>query len=109
MANKYKPRIGQSYGMRVLPIELDNTWIEGEMMNDDYGQFHRRGYVMHSITKKLIRIRCDIADTAFSIPATTNNEYGYVNCKDNYFEFIPYKEQTLTPEKYRQSIKKAYK
>lgn len=104
-----QPRTGNFMGMPILPTTQGPTWLEGEMMCSDYGQFRRRGYVRHSVSKVLVLVRCDISDTFFSIPATTEREHGYV-CGDNgEYEFRAHTEQTETPAQYRASIKRAYK
>lgn len=107
---KYEPRIGQCYGMPVTPVKAGSTWIEGEMWCSDYGQFRRRGLVRHAITNELVKVRCDIPDTFFSIPATTNTEHGFVMGTDEpEFKFVPHTDQEgLTPAEYRKSVKKSY-
>ena len=108
-----QPRIGNCYGMSVLPVygKDNRTWIEGEMMNIDYGQFRRNGLVIHSKTKELIQVRLDIADTYFSIPATSKTEHGYVTLNnDEEFEFRPHLYDTeLSPAQFRRALKKCYK
>jgi len=106
---KYAPRIGNFYGMKVMPHHMGETWIEGEEMNQDYGQFKRRGLVRHSKTKELVKVSCDVPDTYFFIPATTSKEHGYVTSNENEFEFRPHTKQDETPKEFRKSIKKAYK
>jgi hypothetical protein len=105
---KLKPRIGFQYGMVVNPILQGRTWIEGEMMQDDYGQFKRRGLVVHSVTNELVTVRLDIADTYFSIPATTNKEHGYItgNGDTGEFEFRPHTDQSQSPSDYRKQYRK---
>ena len=107
---RYEPRVGNCYGMKVHPVIAGKTWIEGEMWCTDYGQFRRRGLVRHSVTKELVKVRCDVPDTYFSIPATTDTEHGYVSGTDEpEFEFRPHTDQTLTPAEFRKATKKAYK
>jgi hypothetical protein len=110
---KYEPRIGQCYGMPVTPVKAGSTWIEGEMWCTDYGQFKRRGLVRHEKTKELVKVRCDIPDTFFSIPATTETEHGFVfvmGGAEEEFEFCPHTDQKgMTPAEYRKSVKKSYK
>ena len=108
---KYEPRVGNCYGMKVHPVIAGKTWIEGEMWCTDYGQFRRRGLVRHSVTKELVKVRCDVPDTYFSIPATTDTEHGYVSGTDEpEFEFRPHTDQEkITPAEFRKATKKAYK
>lgn len=96
--------------------KLNGTWIDSEEVQTDYGQFRRRGLVIHSRTKELVKVRMDMADTVFSIPATTDTEHGYVttfvhgdNAELEDFEFRPHTEQTQTPAEYRRSMRRAYK
>ncbi len=107
--NSYEPHIGRCYGMDVLPVRQGDTWIEGEMMCTDYGQFRRRGLVRHSVSGELVRVRCDIPDTYFSIPATTATEHGYVTGTETGFEFRPHADQTESPVQYRAGVRKAYR
>lgn len=106
----YQPRIGNCYGMPVHPLTQGATWLEGEMWCTDYGQFRRRGLVRHSGTKELVRVRADVADTFFSIPATTDTEHGYVTGADSgELEFRPHTSQEQTPAQFRKELRKAYK
>ena len=106
-----KPRIGNLYGTPILPVYglSKRTWIEGEMWNTDYGQFRRRGLVFHSKTKELVKVRLDVPDTYFSIPATTLTEHGYVTSDDTGFVFRPHDSQAETPAEFRKKLKRAYK
>lgn len=107
MRKKYLPRIGNYYGMQVLPVIQKDTWIEGEMWCTDYGQFRRRGLVRHSKTGELVKCRLDIPDTVFSIPATTDTEHGYVTGNDNgEFEFRPHTDQSASPVQFRKNYRK---
>jgi len=104
-----KPRIGNFYGMVVTPIYLGRTWVEGEMMNLDYGQFRRRGLVLHSKTLQLVKVRIDVPDTYFSAPATTENEHGYVTSNDKgEFEFRPHTSQQGSPKEFRKELRRNY-
>ena len=106
----YQPRIGNYYGMAIHPLIMGATWVEGEMWCTDYGQFRRRGLVRHSVTKALVRVRCDVPDTYFSIPATTDTEHGYVTTADSgELEFRPHTTQDQTPAEFRKETRKAYK
>ena len=84
-------------------------------MCSDYGKFERRGLVRHAKTGALVRVRMDIPDTYFSIPATTETEHGYVTTKElatldqTEWEFRPHTEQTQTPAQFRKATKQAYK
>jgi len=111
MSKNYLPRTGNFYGMAITPVTMGATWVEGEMMCTDYGQFKRRGLVRHAKTKELVRVQCDIPDTFFSIPATTTTEHGYVTGNDDTkeFEFRPHTEQKQTPAEYRKKVRRAYK
>jgi hypothetical protein len=107
MNKKYIPRIGNFYGMAVHPVKLGKTWIEGELWCTEYGQFSRRGLVRHSTTGELIKVRCDIPDTYFSMPATSRNQHGYVTSNDNKeFEFRPHTDQIQSPKDFRKQYKK---
>jgi len=107
---KYQPRTGNFHGMAITPDIQGKTWIEGEMMNLDYGQFRRRGLVWHSVTGELVQVRLDVPDTFFSIPATTETEYGFVTVKaKGEFMFIPNDEQRVSPAQFRKDLKKSYK
>jgi len=106
---KYIPRIGNYLGMTIHPLIMGDTWMEGELWNTDYGQFRRRGLVRHSVTKKLVRVRADVPDTVFSIPATTAEEHGFLACLDGKLEFRPHTTQDFSPAEYRKEVRKAYK
>ena len=104
------PRIGRHYGTKIPPVLMGTTWIEGEEWNTDYGQFQRRGLVRHSVTKELVKVRLDVPDTYFSIPATTDTEHGYVTSTETEFEFRPHTDQKgMTPVEFRKSVKNYYK
>ena len=98
--------------MKVTPIFCGETWLEGEMWNTDYGQFRRRGLVRHAKQSGvLVKVRCDVPDTYFSIPATTDTEHGYVTVNNDTgeLEFRPHTDQAkMTPAQFRKSVKKAY-
>lgn len=87
------------------------TYIMPEDVQTNYGQFRRKGKVFHRDTAKLISVRADIADTWFSIPATSKTEHGFVsiNRDSGEYQFTPHTEQTQTPAEYRKSLKRAYK
>ncbi len=113
---KFTPRTNSPhYGAVAYPVSLGETCIEGEMMCSDYGKFERRGLVRHTKTKELVRVRLDIPDTYFSIPATTATEHGYVTTADEAgtgereFEFRPHTEQKVSPTQFRKDTKQAYK
>ena len=57
---QYKPRTAIFMGQPIIPNYLGDTWIEGEMINTDYGQFRRRGLVRHSVTNELVKVKLDI-------------------------------------------------
>ena len=86
------------------------THLMPEDVQNSYGQFRRKGAVFHRDTGKLVSVRADIADTWFSIPATTATEHGFVsiNTDSGELQFIPHTEQTQTPAEYRKSVKKSY-
>ena len=81
-----------------------------EDVQNDYGQFRRKGKVFHRKTGKLVSVRADIADTYFSIPATTATEHGFISVNEDTKElqFTPHTRQTQTPANFRKSTKKAY-
>ena len=104
---KWKARTCSFYGMLVPPVHNGRTWIEVEEMCRDYGQFRRRGLVIHSKTLELVQVRMDISNTFFSIPATTEKEHGYVTSAYNgEFEFRPHTDQTKTPVEFRKQYRK---
>lgn len=86
------------------------THLMPEDVQNDYGQFRRKGKVFHRDTGKLVSVCADIADTWFSIPATTANEHGFVSINTDLgeLEFTPRTEQTQTPKEYRKSLKRSY-
>lgn len=86
------------------------THLMTEGVQNDYGQFRRKGKVFHRDTGKLIPVRADIADTWFSIPATTATEHGFVsiNTDSGELQFTPHTEQTQTPAEYRKSLKRSH-
>ena len=113
--NKFAPRTVVFVGMPAHPLIHGATWIESEMIQTDYGQFRRRGLVRHEKTEQLVRVRADIADTYFSIPATTDREHGYVTLRDcgeygSDLVFVPHTYKTTqTPAEFRKETRKAYK
>jgi len=110
MKTTYRPRIGSFYGKPIQTLTHGETWLEGEEWNRDYGQFNRRGLVRHRKTGELVRVRADVPDTFFSIPATTETEHGFVTGNDKgELEFRPHTEQNQTPAEYRKKVKQAYK
>jgi len=112
---KFIPRIVGSYGMIAHPIENGVTCLESECLCTYHGKFERKGVVRHKISQELIRVRADVADTWFSIPATTATEHGFIVVKDDRSDnkeltFIPHTDQLKeTPAQYRSRIRKAYK
>ena len=106
-----KPRTIINYGMPHPPnIGKGGTWIESEEACSDYGQFKRRAMAKHCKTNALVACRADVCDTAFSTPATTKTESGYITCNDSgELEFHPNLYQDKTPAEFRKSVKKAYK
>jgi hypothetical protein len=70
--------------------------------------------VRHETTGELVRVRLDIPDTWFSIPATTKNEHGFVTSREDAagaaeFLFIPHTHQSQTPAQFRKETRAAYK
>lgn len=106
-----KPRTIIHYGKNIPPnICKGGTWIEAEEACSDYGQFKRKAIAKHNVTGELVNCRVDIADTFFSIPATTKTETGYITGTDlGELEFRPHISQDETPAQYRKSVKRAYK
>jgi hypothetical protein len=106
-----RPRETGCYGINCPAFTMGVTWLESEEVQNDYGQFKRIGVVIHEKTRQLIKVRADIADTYFSIPATTATETGYVTADNdgNILVFRPHTEQDQTPAEYRKGVKKAYK
>lgn len=86
---------------------MNKTSIDLEEKCRDYGTFARKAKAFHSKTGELVTCRADIADTFFSIPATTETEHGYVTIRnDGELEFRPHTEQSETPAEYRKQYKK---
>lgn len=110
----FTPRTSGIYGMVAHPVWAGETCIEGECLCTDHGKFERRGLVRHEKTKGLVRVRLDIPDTWFSIPATTATEHGFVTSREDAagaaeFLFVPHTEQTKTPAQFRKETRAAYK
>lgn len=108
------PRIGNHYGMLMQPVRVGLTWIEDETFCTDYGQFKRRGLVRYAKSRVHVPVRLDIADTWFSIPATTSKEHGFVTSEEDaegarHFVFVPHTDQTKTPAQFRKEVRLAYK
>lgn len=111
-----KPRIGNFYGMKVTPVIVDKTWIEGEMWCTDYGQFRRRALVYHKDTDQLVSCKADVPDTFFSIPAYTKTEHGFITCREEPdtnkptgFVFNPDKDQSQSVKDWKKEYKKCYR
>lgn len=116
MKNKfpYLPRTVGLYGCTAPAFTHNSTWVESEMLCSDHGKFERRGLVRHSKTNQLIRVRADVPDTYFSMPATTKTEHGFVTCVDldEYgieLHFIPHTDQWQSPAQFRKETRKAYR
>lgn len=116
MKNKfpYLPRTVGLYGCPAPALTHNSTWVESEMLCSDYGKFERRGLVRHSKTGQLIKVRADVPDTYFSMPATTKNEHGCITRVDldEYgieLYFFPHRDQGQTPAQFRKETRKAYK
>ena len=110
----FTPRTSGCYGMTAHPMRAGETCLESETLCSDYGQFARRGLVRHEKTRELVRVRADIPDTWFSIPATTKNEHGFVTSRENEngeaeLLFVPHTEQTKNPAQFRKETRAAYK
>lgn len=108
------PRTRGTYGQTAVPFVTGGTVIESETLCTDYGRFERRGVVRHEKTSALVDVRLDVADTYFSIPATTARESGFVTVRDfgEYgadLVFVPHTAQNQTPAEYRRSVRAAYK
>ncbi len=105
------PRTVGLYGMQSSPLVKGDTWIESEMFCSDHGKFERKGIVRHAKTGQLVRVRLDIADTWFSIPATTATEHGYVtgDTDTGELQFRPHTEQSVSPSQFRKDTRKAYR
>lgn len=110
----FTPRTSGRYGMIAHPMRAGETCLESESLCSDYGQFHRKGLVRHEKTRELVRVRADIPDTWFSIPATTESEHGFITSREDAagaaeLLFIPHTEQTQTPTQFRKATRAAYK
>lgn len=106
---KLTPRIGNCYGMKVLPIIQGDTWIEGEMWNTDYGQFKRRAVVRHRFTNQLVFCHADVPDTYFSILAYTNKEHGFITTSETGFLFHPDNDQSRSIKDWKKELRDCYK
>jgi len=106
MKTKFTARTVGNYGCSAHPLVFGVTQIESEGFCTDYGRFERKGEVRHVLSKALVRVRADIADTWFSTPATTTTESGYVTLREEELVFIPYTSQSETPVQYRARIRK---
>ena len=111
MKTKFTARTVGNYGCSAHPLILGVTQIESEGLCSDYGRFERKGEVRHVLSKQLVRVRADIADTWFSIPATTATENGYVTSREEAdgskeLVFIPYTSQNERPAQYRARVRK---
>jgi hypothetical protein len=107
MKKKFIPRTVGSYGMTAHPLIVGDTCMESDEFCTDYGKFERKGEVRHKVSRELIRVRADLSDTWFSIPATTTTEHGYVTAQEEVdsrqeLVFIPHTNQLdETPAQYR--------
>ena len=106
MKTKFTARTVGNYGCSAHPLILGVTQIESEGLCTDYGRFERKGEVRHVLSKQLVRVRADISDTWFSIPATTATETGYVTSRGDELVFIPHTSQSETPVQYRARVRK---
>lgn len=91
-------------------MNMKNTFIDPEEKCKDIGHFTRNALVYHSIrTGGLVKCKATIPDTFFSIPATTNEEHGYITSRnDGELEFRPHTDQSKeTPAQFRKNYKKA--
>jgi len=112
MKKKFIPRTVGRYFSVAYPLIVGDTCIESEELCTDYGKFERKGEVRHKVSRELIRVRADIADTWFSIPATSDIEHGYVTAQEKVdglreLVFIPHTNQLdETPAQYRARCRK---
>ena len=113
MKKKFIPRTVGYYGMTAHPLIVGDTCMESDELCTDYGKFERKGEVRHKVSRELIRVRADLADTWFSIPATSDIEHGYVTAQENpdgirgELVFIPHTNQLdETPAQYRARCRK---
>jgi hypothetical protein len=87
--------------------ENKKTFVDPEEVCSDIGQFRRRFKAFHHKTGELVKGKCAIADTFFSLPATTDTEHGYVTSRDDgELEFRPHTDQSETPAEYRKAYHK---
>jgi len=80
-----------------------NTWVEPEDCCTDYGQFRRKFRAYHKNTRCIVTGKADVADTFFSIPATTKAEHGFLTNDDGLLVFYPHDDQTETPSDWRKA------
>jgi hypothetical protein len=90
---------------------MNRTFIDREEKCTKIGQFSRKSKAFHSKTNQLVICMATIPDTFFSIPATTEDEHGYIGLRDDgELEFRPHTDQGgITPDQYRKNYKKGCK
>ena len=110
MKKKFIPRTVGRYLSVAHPLIVGDTCIESEELCTGYGKFERKGEVRHRMSGELVRVRADLSDTWFSIPATTATEHGFVllSCLGGEeMVFIPHTNQLdETPAQYRARCRK---
>lgn len=79
----------------------EGTYLESEAACNMPWQFKRKGKASHDKASKPVKVRAAVADTFFSIPATTKEEHGYLYMDNGVLTFAPHDDQPKTPSQYR--------
>ena len=89
-----------------MPLE---TFLEDEEKCKEVFSFSRKFSAFHSQTKRKVKGSATIADTYFTIPATTATQYGFLSSRaDGELEFTPFSVQLVTPKEFQKQYKKSY-
>lgn len=84
----------------------EETWMDEEEVQTDYGQFRRKFVANHRFSNRKVAGRADIPDTCFSIPATTPVEHGYLSVdSEGVLIFTPHTNQDESVVEYRKRVK----
>ena len=88
--------------------QLNTTYIDSEEVCRGADDFNRKALAFHAHTQELVRCKAAVADTYFTISATTETEHGYIVIRDdNELQFRPDIHQNQTPAEFRRTYKKA--
>lgn len=86
-----------------------DTWVDSEEVCSDIGQFRRKFRAIHQDTRCVVRGKAAVADTFFSIPATTVKEHGFLTNENGVLVFVPHTDQSQTPADYRKECRQQCK